>query len=60
MADQHDAFMRAFWLKELSTDPARARELLHMVKQHSSHMAKTGVAMVNLWENLQEQMTAVR
>lgn len=60
MATHHDAIMRAFWLKELATDEARARDLLHMVKQHAPHMAKSGAAMVNLWENLQEQMTAVR
>ena len=60
MAKDHSAFMREFWLRAISHDPANAERLREMLKDHPEHVLKTGVAMTNLWKNLQEQMIDVK
>ncbi len=60
MARNHNAFMREFWLRAISHDPENAELLREMLRDHPEHVVKSGVAMTNLWANLQEQMTNVR
>jgi hypothetical protein len=60
MARNHNAFMREFWLRAISHDPEHAELLREMLRDHPEHVVKSGVAMTNLWANLQEQMINVR
>jgi hypothetical protein len=52
--------MREFWLRAISHDPEHAELLREMLRDHPEHVVKSGVAMTNLWANLQEQMINVR
>lgn len=60
MARDHNAFMREFWLRAISHDPENAELLREILRDHPEHVVHTGVAMTNLWKNLQEQMVDVR
>jgi hypothetical protein len=42
--------------REISHDPENAELLREMLRDHPDHVVKSGVAMTNLWANLQEQM----
>lgn len=60
MARNHHAFMREFWLRALSHDPENVELLREMLREHPGHVIKSGIAMANLWTNMQEQMNDVR
>lgn len=60
MASNHHAFMREFWLRALSHDPENVELLREMLQDHPGHVIKSGIAMANLWTNMQDQMNDVR
>jgi hypothetical protein len=60
MANDHNAFMREFWMRAISHDPNNVETLRELLQDHSEHVIHSGVAMTNLWVNMQQQMTSVK
>lgn len=60
MANDHNAFMREFWMRAISHDPQNVETLQEMLRDHPEHVIHAGVAMTNLWGNMQQQMANVK